>query len=44
LQRYLLDEIAMALLDDKIQEGASISIDEQWNKLVIKEVPKKPQI
>jgi ATP-dependent Clp protease ATP-binding subunit ClpA len=29
LQRYLLDEIAMALLDDKIQEGASISIDEQ---------------
>jgi len=29
LQRYLLDEIAMALLDNKIQEGTSINIDEQ---------------
>lgn len=29
LQRYLLDEIAMALLDGKIKEGEKVTVDEQ---------------
>lgn len=36
LQRYLLDEIAMALLEGKIQEGDTINVDEQQEKLLIK--------
>jgi len=35
LQRYLLDEIAMALLDGKISEGENIRIDTDGEKIVL---------
>ena len=35
MQRYLLDEIAMALLDGKIHEGQSIIIDRKDEILII---------
>lgn len=36
LQRYLLDEIAMALLDEKIHEWEQITVDVDKEKIVIK--------
>lgn len=36
MQRYLLDEIAMALLDGKINEGQTIAVDVDGEKLIVK--------
>ncbi|MBP6256157.1 hypothetical protein KA405_00080 [Patescibacteria group bacterium] len=36
MQRYFLDEIAMAMLDGKIDDGQTIVVDVEGDKLIIK--------
>ena len=37
LQNYLLDELALEIIEGKIKNGSTVSVDQKWEKLTFKE-------